>query len=78
MSESSVDEPESEEAGTGWGDGAAALSHVPSPRWSCAGMQLDGLLEKHCSCSMLTAYATPCSILLPLALHKKCGEGENK
>lgn len=49
-----------------------------SPRRRSAGTQLDGQSEKHYGCSMLTAYATPCSILLPLALHKKCGEGKDK
>lgn len=42
------------------------------------GAQLDGLPVKAWSCSVLAAYATLCSILLPLALHKKCEKVINK
>lgn len=48
-------------------------SHILAfPLWRNLGTQLDELLPvKNSSCSPLTAYATRCSILLPLALHKK-------
>lgn len=42
------------------------------------GTQLDELPVKARSCSTLAAYATLCSILLPLALHKKCEKVINK
>lgn len=70
VSESSLDEPESEETGT---SGGGDESHILTfPLWRNLGTQLDELLPvKNSSCSALTAYATRCSILLPLALHKK-------
>lgn len=42
------------------------------------GTQLDERHVKARSCSALAAYAMPCSILLPLALHKKCEKVMNK
>lgn len=60
----------------GWTD----VSHFCSP--SCPveniGTHLDELPVKARSCSALAAYATLCSILLPLALHKKCEKVINK
>lgn len=66
VSESSLDEPESEETGT--------------HEWAgeTIGTQLDERHVKARSCSALAAYAMPCSILLPLALHKKCEKVMNK
>lgn len=42
------------------------------------GTQLDERHVKARSCSALAAYAMSCSILLPLALHKKCEKVMNK
>lgn len=60
----------------GWTD----VSHVCPP--SCTGenigAQLDELPVKARSYSALAAYATLTSILLPLALHKKCEKVINK
>lgn len=78
VSESSLDEPESEETGTSGGGGGE--SHIlPFPPWRNIGTQLDELLPvKNSSCSALTAYATLCSILLPPALHEKCEKVQDK
>lgn len=59
--------------------GWRGISHISHPLQRNIGTQLDELVPvKNCSCSALTAYATPCSILLPLAMHKKCGKAEAK
>lgn len=72
MSESSLDEPESEETGTReW------AKEPPHPRTvENIGTQLDERPVKARSCSVLAAYAMPCSILLLSALHKKRGSNE--
>lgn len=50
----------------GWG----GISHIPLHCGEIL-LQLDELVAvKNWSCSVLTAYVTPCSILLLLALHK--------
>lgn len=74
VSESSLDEPESEEAGTHeW----AGEPPCPHPRTvENIGTQLDERPVKARSCSVLAAYAMPCSILLLSALHKKRGSNE--
>lgn len=49
------------------------ISHISPALQRNIAIQLDELPPvKNCGCSALTAYATPCSILLPLALHRKC------
>lgn len=63
VSETSLDEPESEETGTSVGMGM----HLTRFRFHSACEQLCELLRvKNRSCSALTAYATACSILWPL------------
>lgn len=78
VSESSPDDPESEETGTGEWAGQTVHISAPSCTVENIGAQLDELPVKAWSCSVLAAYATLCSILLPSALHKKCEKVINK